>query len=127
MEDDEKLKEERDFAVKTREKTSKGAAGELFATKRHYNNHFQLNLLKFFVNTTLTCLPHTYSILPASSTDAVKDPNYKPVYVAGAAGLPSLTNIPSVADLTASFAARKEERIKQEAEKKEVQRRVGWW
>lgn len=28
MEDDEKLKEERDFAVKTREKTSKGSAGE---------------------------------------------------------------------------------------------------
>lgn len=27
MEDDDKLKEERDFAVKTREKTSKNAAG----------------------------------------------------------------------------------------------------
>lgn len=39
-------------------------------------------------------------------------------------GLPSLDNIPSVADLTASFAARKEERLKQEAEKKEVERRV---
>ena len=30
MEDDDKLKEERDFAFKTREKTSKGAAGEYF-------------------------------------------------------------------------------------------------
>lgn len=30
MEDDEKLKEEREFAVKTREKTSKSAAGEPF-------------------------------------------------------------------------------------------------
>lgn len=30
MEDDEKLKEERDFALKTREKTSKSAAGEHF-------------------------------------------------------------------------------------------------
>ncbi|KAM8884865.1 uncharacterized protein ACB058_000868 isoform 2-T2 [Synchiropus picturatus] len=86
MEDDDKLKEERDFAVKTREKTSKGAA--------------------------------------ASSTDAVKDPNYKPCYVPGATGLPSLDNIPSVADLTASFNARKEERLKQEAQKKEDERRA---
>lgn len=30
MEDDDKLKEERDFALKTREKTSKGAAGKYF-------------------------------------------------------------------------------------------------
>lgn len=30
MEDDEKLKAEREFAVKTREKTSKGSAGESF-------------------------------------------------------------------------------------------------
>ncbi|XP_044027281.1 epsin-1-like [Siniperca chuatsi] len=86
MEDDEKLKEERDFAVKTREKTSKSSA--------------------------------------ASSTDAIKDPNYKPCYVAGGSGLPSLDNIPSVADLTASFAARKEERLRQEAEKKEAERRA---
>ncbi|XP_051245650.1 epsin-1 isoform X4 [Dicentrarchus labrax] len=86
MEDDDKLKEERDFAVKTREKTSKGAAG--------------------------------------SSTDPIKDPNYKPCYVAGTSGLPSLDNIPSVADLTASFAARKEERLRQEAEKKEAERRA---
>ncbi|XP_055081298.1 epsin-1-like [Periophthalmus magnuspinnatus] len=86
MEDDEKLKEERDFAFKTREKTSKGAA--------------------------------------ASSSDAVKDPTYKPCYVPGASGLPSLDNIPSVADLTASFAARKEEKLKQEAEKKEAERRA---
>ncbi|KAL6100200.1 uncharacterized protein ACO6RY_01860 [Pungitius sinensis] len=86
MEDDDKLKEERDFAVKTREKTSKNAA--------------------------------------ASSTDAIKDPNYKPCYVVGAPGLPSLDNIPSVADLTASFAARKEERLKQEAEKRDKERRA---
>lgn len=33
MEDDEKLKEERDFAVKTREKTSKSSAGEPFCPK----------------------------------------------------------------------------------------------
>lgn len=62
---------------------------------------------------------------PAASEDTVKDPTYKPCYVAGATGLPSLDNIPSVADLTASFAARKEERLKQEAEKKEAERRVG--
>ncbi|TKS88821.1 Epsin-1 EPS-15-interacting protein 1 [Collichthys lucidus] len=86
MEDDDKLKEERDFAVKTREKTSKGSA--------------------------------------ASSTDAIKDSSYKPCYVAGASGLPSLDNIPSVADLTASFQARKEERLRQEAEKKEAERRA---
>lgn len=86
MEDDEKLKEERDFALKTREKTSKSAA--------------------------------------ASSADVLKDPNYKPCYVPGASGLPTLENIPSVADLTASFAARKEERLKQEAEKKEAERRA---
>ncbi|KAM3596141.1 uncharacterized protein V6R79_009019 [Siganus canaliculatus] len=86
MEDDEKLKEERAFAFKTREKTSKSSA--------------------------------------ASSGDAVKDPSYKPCYVPGSTGLPSLDNIPSVADLTASFAARKEERLKQEAEKKEQDRRA---
>ncbi|XP_039977293.1 epsin-1 isoform X1 [Xiphias gladius] len=86
MEDDEKLKEERDFAVKTREKTSKSSA--------------------------------------ASSSDTIKDPRYRPCYVPGATGLPSLDNIPSVADLTASFAARKEERLKQEAEKKEAERRA---
>ncbi|XP_075305256.1 uncharacterized protein LOC142367183 isoform X2 [Odontesthes bonariensis] len=86
MEDDEKLKTEREFAVMTREKTSKGSA--------------------------------------ASSSDAIKDPNYKPCYVAGGAGLPSLDNIPSVADLTASFAARKEERLRQESEKKDAERRA---
>lgn len=61
---------------------------------------------------------------PAASEDTIKDLTYKPCYVAGATGLPSLDNIPSVADLTASFAARKEERLKQEAEKKEAERRV---
>ncbi|XP_056154050.1 epsin-1-like [Lampris incognitus] len=86
MEDDEKLKEERDFAVKTREKTSKSAA--------------------------------------ASSSDTPKDSSYKPCYVPGAMGLPSLDNIPSVAEITASFAARKEERLKQEADKKETERRA---
>uniref|UniRef100_A0A8C6TVN0 Zgc:194578 n=1 Tax=Neogobius melanostomus TaxID=47308 RepID=A0A8C6TVN0_9GOBI len=86
MEDDDKLKEEREFAFKTREKTSKGAA--------------------------------------ASSTDEIKDPNYKPVFVAGSSGLPSLANIPSVADLAASFEKKKEERLKQEAEKKDQLRRA---
>lgn len=60
----------------------------------------------------------------ASSAGAIKDPNYRPVYVPGASGLPSLDNIPSVADLAASFAARKEERERQETEKKEEERRV---
>ncbi|XP_026156825.1 epsin-1 isoform X2 [Mastacembelus armatus] len=60
----------------------------------------------------------------ASSSDSVKDPSYKPCYVPGATGLPSLDNIPSVADLTASFAARKEERLRQETEKKETERRA---
>ncbi|XP_067375766.1 epsin-1 isoform X2 [Channa argus] len=86
MEDDDKLKEERDLARITREKTSKSSA--------------------------------------ASSSDVVKDTNYKPCYVPGATGLPSIDNIPSVADLTASFAARKEERLRQEAEKKEAERRA---
>lgn len=86
MEDDDKLKEERDFAFKTREKTSKSSA--------------------------------------ASSTDTLKDPNYKPVFVAGATGLPSLANIPSVADLAATFEKKKEVRLKQEAEKKEQVRRA---
>lgn len=63
-------------------------------------------------------------IKPAASGETVTDPTYKPCYVAGATGLPSLDNIPSVADLTASFAARKEERLKQEVEKKEAKRRV---
>ena len=44
--------------------------------------------------------------------------------MAGASGLPSLDNIPSVADLTASFNARKEERLRLEAEQKEAERRV---
>uniref|UniRef100_A0A3B3HV89 Epsin 1b n=1 Tax=Oryzias latipes TaxID=8090 RepID=A0A3B3HV89_ORYLA len=86
MEDDDKLKEERDFALKTREKTSKSAA--------------------------------------ASSAEPLKDPTYKPRYDPGSTGLPSLDNIPSVADLTASFAARKEERLRLEAEKKEAERRA---
>ena len=60
----------------------------------------------------------------ASSSDTPKDPSYRPCYVAGASGLPSLDNIPSVADLTASFAARKEERLRLEEEKKEAERRV---
>ena len=70
----------------------------------------------------IKCIFHPFA--QASSTDAVKDPNYKPVFVAGASGLPCLDNIPSVADLAASFNARKEERLKQEAEKKDAERRV---
>ncbi|XP_012991107.3 epsin-1 isoform X1 [Esox lucius] len=87
MEDDEKLKEERDFALKTRDKISKNAT--------------------------------------ASSEDPSdpKDPNYKPVYVPGATGLPSLANIPSVADLAASFEAKKQEKLRLEAEKREAERR----
>jgi len=61
---------------------------------------------------------------PASSSDTPRDQTYKACYVPGTSGLPSLDNIPSVADLTASFAARKEERLKQEVEKKESERRV---
>lgn len=73
----------------------------------------------------INCIqPFLHPLQPASSVAVVKDPNYKPCYVAGTSGLPSLDNIPSVADLTASFAARKEERIKQEAEKKDMERRV---
>lgn len=109
MEDDEKLKEERAFAVKTREKTSKSSGGE--------------SLSSCWSHSPPSCLS-SFSVPPATSEDTVKDPTYKPCYVAGATGLPSLDNIPSVADLTASFAARKEERLKQEAEKKEADRRV---
>ncbi|KAA0710169.1 Epsin-1 EH domain-binding mitotic phosphoprotein EPS-15-interacting protein 1 [Triplophysa tibetana] len=39
-------------------------------------------------------------------------------------GLPSLDNIPSVADLTAAMAKKKEEQKRQEAERKEVERRA---
>ncbi|XP_024297481.1 epsin-1 isoform X1 [Oncorhynchus tshawytscha] len=87
MEDDEKLKEERESALKTRDKISKNAT--------------------------------------ASSDDPndPKDPNYKPVYVPGATGLPSLANIPSVADLAASFEAKKQEKLRLEAQKKEEERR----
>ncbi|XP_038822172.1 epsin-1-like [Salvelinus namaycush] len=87
MEDDEKLKEERESALKTRDKISKSAT--------------------------------------ASSDDPndPKDPNYKPVYVPGATGLPSLANIPSVADLAASFEAKKQEKLRLEAQKKEEERR----
>lgn len=41
MEDDEKLKEEREFAVKTREKTSKSAAGKPFFLYHCYILLFQ--------------------------------------------------------------------------------------
>lgn len=65
-----------------------------------------------------------YLFCLASSAEPLKDPTYKPRYDPGSTGLPSLDNIPSVADLTASFAARKEERLRLEAEKKEAERRV---
>jgi len=39
-------------------------------------------------------------------------------------GLPSLDNIPSVADLTAAMAKKKEEQKRLEAERKEAERRV---
>lgn len=53
MEDDEKLKEERDFAVKTREKTSKGSAGEPFCPKVS-----QLNTHCFNCFSIILCLSH---------------------------------------------------------------------
>ncbi|CAB1351180.1 unnamed protein product [Coregonus sp. 'balchen'] len=87
MEDDDKLKEEREFALKTRDKISKNATAS------------------------------------SDSPNDPKDPNYKPVYVPGATGLPSLANIPSVADLAASFEAKKQEKLRLEAQKKEEERR----
>lgn len=119
MEDDEKLKEERAFAVKTREKTSKSSGGQSPCPSAAFTPGFDLFNHLLFLGCFTPSNPN-----PAASEDAVKDPTYQPCYVAGATGLPSLDNIPSVADLTASFAARKEERLKQEAEKKEAARRV---
>lgn len=45
MEDDDKLKEERDFAVKTREKTSKSSAGELFCPEVSLINVHVISIL----------------------------------------------------------------------------------
>ena len=68
----------------------------------------------------------SYRALSTASSDDPNDPNYKPVYVPGATGLPSLANIPSVADLAASFEAKKQEKLRLEAQKKEEERRVSF-
>lgn len=74
MEDDEKLKEERDFAVKTREKTSKGAAGELFCLKvsllstRSLYLSVSLNQISFDLFSIPNQLhPQTLSRIPTTS------------------------------------------------------------
>ncbi len=56
----------------------------------------------------------------SSATGPEKEKTEIPPYT----GLPSLDNIPSVADLTASMAKKKEEQKRLEAERKEVERRV---
>ncbi|XP_028819537.1 epsin-1 isoform X2 [Denticeps clupeoides] len=83
IEDPEKLKEERELAMKTKDKLAKAssAAAEALAEKDKP-----------------VVLPYT--------------------------GLPSLDNIPSVADLTACMAAKKEEQRRLEAKRKEEERRA---
>ncbi|XP_073678010.1 uncharacterized protein epn1b isoform X1 [Garra rufa] len=83
IEDEEKRKEERDFAMKTKDK--------------------------------LTKAPNV-----SSATGPEKEKPEIPPYT----GLPSLDNIPSVADLTAAMAKKKEEQKRLEAERKEAERRA---
>ncbi|XP_050993500.1 epsin-1 isoform X3 [Labeo rohita] len=83
IEDEEKRKEERDFAMKTKDK--------------------------------LTKAPNA-----SSTTGPDKEKPEIPPYT----GLPSLDNIPSVADLTAAMAKKKEEQKRLEAERKEAERRA---
>lgn len=83
IEDEEKRKEERDFAMKTKDK--------------------------------LTKAPNV-----SSTTAPEKEKAEIPPYT----GLPSLDNIPSVADLTAEMAKKKEEQKRLEAERKEAERRA---
>ncbi|KAF4100646.1 epsin-1 isoform X1 [Onychostoma macrolepis] len=83
IEDEEKRKEERDFAMKTKDK--------------------------------LTKAPNA-----SSATGPEKEKPEIPPYT----GLPSLDNIPSVADLTAAMAKKKEEQKRLEAERKEAERRA---
>ncbi|XP_056597999.1 epsin-1 isoform X1 [Triplophysa dalaica] len=56
----------------------------------------------------------------SSATGPEKEKQEIPPYT----GLPSLDNIPSVADLTAAMAKKKEEQRRQEAERKEAERRA---
>ncbi|XP_016348228.1 epsin-1-like [Sinocyclocheilus anshuiensis] len=83
IEDEEKRKEERDFAMKTKDKLAKA--------------------------------PNA-----SSATGPEKEKPEIPPYT----GLPSLDNIPSVADLTAAMAKKKEEQKHLEAERKEAERRA---
>ncbi|KAK9957885.1 hypothetical protein ABG768_012087 [Culter alburnus] len=83
IEDEEKRKEERDFAMKTKDKLAKA--------------------------------PNA-----SSATGPEKEKPEIPPYT----GLPSLDNIPSVADLTAAMAKKKEEQKRLEAERKEAERRA---
>ncbi|XP_059411975.1 epsin-1-like isoform X1 [Carassius carassius] len=83
IEDEEKRKEERDFALKTKDK--------------------------------LTKTPNA-----SSAIGPEKEKPEIPPYT----GLPSLDNIPSVADLTAAMAKKKEEQKRLEAERKEAERRA---
>ncbi|KTG03278.1 hypothetical protein cypCar_00013503, partial [Cyprinus carpio] len=83
IEDEEKRKEERDFAMKTKDKLTKAPSA-------------------------------------SSATGPDKEKAEIPPYT----GLPSLDNIPSVADLTAAMAKKKEEQKRLEAERKEAERRA---
>ncbi|XP_051949194.1 epsin-1-like [Xyrauchen texanus] len=83
IEDEDKRKEEREFAMKTKDK--------------------------------LTKAPNV-----SSATGPEKEKPEIPPYT----GLPSLDNIPSVADLTASMARKKEEQKRLESERKEAERRA---
>ncbi|XP_067282015.1 epsin-1 [Pseudorasbora parva] len=83
IEDEEKRKEERDFAMKTKDKLTKAPTA-------------------------------------SSAAGPEKEKPEIPPYT----GLPSLDNIPSVADLTAAMAKKKEEQKRLEAERKEAERRA---
>lgn len=83
IEDEEKRKEERDSAMKTKDKLTKAPSA-------------------------------------SSATGPEKEKPEIPPYT----GLPSLDNIPSVADLTAAMAKKKEEQKRLEAERKEAERRA---
>lgn len=62
----------------------------------------------------------TLFLSASSATGPEKEKPEIPPYT----GLPSLDNIPSVADLTAAMAKKKEEQKRLEAERKEAERRV---
>ncbi|XP_051992408.1 epsin-1-like isoform X2 [Xyrauchen texanus] len=83
IEDEDKRKEERDFALKTKDKLTK-----------------------------------------APSASSTTGPEKEKPEILPYTGLPSLDNIPSVADLTAAMAKKKEEQKRLEAERKEAERRA---